>query len=148
MADLLILNGAVVSPAGSEALDIAVDGETVTALGPRGSLGSEARKASRSTARRLAPTSASPRTTLWNETSITVNGTIYNAWGLLYNNSPTPKFQPDRQTCWQALADGRLQVVATDHALVSLNDRFEVMSTMVDNMQAGQAAVELRVPLL
>ena len=47
-----------------------------------------------------------------------------------------------------ALADGDLQVVATDHALVSLKDRFETMGTTVDAMQAGQAAVELRVPLL
>jgi dihydropyrimidinase len=85
---------------------------------------------------------------LWDETPITVNGKTYNARGLLYNNFPTPKFGPDRETCWQALADGRLQVVSTDHALVSLKDRFEVMSTTVDNMQAGQAAVELRVPLL
>ena len=30
----------------------------------------------------------------------------------------------------------------------SLKDRFETMGTTVDNMQAGQAAVELRVPLL
>ena len=85
---------------------------------------------------------------LWDEPPITVNGKTYDARGLLYNNFPTPKFKPDRETCWQALADGRLQVVATDHALVSLRDRFETMGTTVDSMQAGQAAVELRVPLL
>ena len=85
---------------------------------------------------------------LWDESPITVNGVTYNARGLLYNNFPTPKFGPDRATCWEALHDGRLQVVATDHALISLRDRFEVMGTTVDSMQAGQAAVELRVPLL
>jgi dihydropyrimidinase len=85
---------------------------------------------------------------LWDESPIAVNGKTYDARGLLYNNFPTPKFRPDRETCWQALADGRLQVVATDHALVSLRDRFETMGTTVGSMQAGQAAVELRVPLL
>ena len=85
---------------------------------------------------------------IWDESPIEVNGTTYNARGCLYNNYPTPKFAEDRETCWQAIADGRLQVVATDHALVSLKDRFETMSTTIDNMQAGQAAVELRMPLL
>jgi dihydropyrimidinase len=85
---------------------------------------------------------------IWDDSPIEVNGTTYNARGRLYNNYPTPKFPADRETCWNAVADGRLQVVATDHALVSLKDRFETMSTTVDNMQAGQAAVELRIPLL
>ena len=85
---------------------------------------------------------------LWDESPIEVNGTTYNARGALFNNYPAPKFGPDRDTCWAALADGRLQVVATDHALVSLKDRFETMGTTVDNMQAGQAAVETRIPLL
>jgi dihydropyrimidinase len=85
---------------------------------------------------------------IWDESPIEVNGTVYNARGCLYNNYPVPKFAADRETCWNAIADGRLQVVATDHALVSLKDRFQTMSTTIDNMQAGQAAVELRVPLL
>ena len=85
---------------------------------------------------------------IWDDSPIEVNGTTYNARGRLYNNYPTPKFPADRETCWNALVDGRLQVVATDHALVSLKDRFETMSTTIDNMQAGQAAVELRIPLL
>jgi dihydropyrimidinase len=85
---------------------------------------------------------------IWDDSPIEVNGKTYNARGCLYNNYPTPKFTADRETCWQAIADGRLQVVATDHALVALKDRFETMSTTIDNMQAGQAAVELRIPLL
>jgi dihydropyrimidinase len=85
---------------------------------------------------------------IWDDSPIEVNGKTYDARGRLYNNYPTPKFADDRETCWNAIADGRLQVVATDHALVSLQDRFETMSTTVDNMQAGQAAVELRIPLL
>ena len=39
MHDMLILNGTVVTPAGSEALDVAVDGETIAAVGMRGHAG-------------------------------------------------------------------------------------------------------------
>lgn len=85
---------------------------------------------------------------LWDESPVDVDGTIYNHRGCLYNNYPTPKFKEDREACWQALATGDLQAVATDHALVSLKDRFETMGTTIDKMQAGQAAVELRVPVL
>src|SRR4029078_32618 len=42
--DMLILNGTVVTPAGSEALDVAVDGETISAIGMAGTLGTAARK--------------------------------------------------------------------------------------------------------
>jgi dihydropyrimidinase len=44
MYDLLIVNGTVVSPTGTEAYDVAVTGETITAIGERGSLGTEAAK--------------------------------------------------------------------------------------------------------
>ncbi len=53
---------------------------------------------------------------IWDESPIEVDGKTYNARGLLVNNYPTPKFGPDRDTCWEAIADDRLQVVATDHA--------------------------------
>ena len=39
MHDLLILNGTVVTPAGREALDVAVDGERIAAIGMPGTLG-------------------------------------------------------------------------------------------------------------
>ena len=39
MHDMLILNGTVVTPAGREALDVAVDGETIAAVGMPGTLG-------------------------------------------------------------------------------------------------------------
>src|SRR4051812_32625687 len=85
---------------------------------------------------------------LWDTSPVDVDGTIYPHRGLLFNNYPTPKFKDDRDACWAALVSGDLQAVATDHCLVSLKDRFEAMGTTVDSMQAGQAAVELRVPLL
>lgn len=84
---------------------------------------------------------------LWDETPIEIDG-VSHPRGPLYNNYPTPKQPEDRDACWAAIADDRLQVVATDHCLVALKDRFNVMGTTIDNMQAGQAAVELRVQLL
>jgi len=44
MYDLLIVGGTVVTATGSDASDVAVDGDTIAAVGPAGSLGSEARK--------------------------------------------------------------------------------------------------------
>jgi dihydropyrimidinase len=85
---------------------------------------------------------------LWDDSEFEVHGVTYKGRGALYNNYPVPKFGPDKDACWEALADGRLQVVATDHALVAVKDRFETMGTTVDAMQAGQAAVETRVPIL
>ena len=85
---------------------------------------------------------------LWDDSPVEAGGRIYPNRGALFNNYPTPKFAEDREACWRSIADGRLQAVATDHALVRLQDRFEVMSTTIDNMQAGQAAVELRLPVL
>jgi dihydropyrimidinase len=68
--------------------------------------------------------------------------------GLLWNNFPTIKTAEDQETLWAALADNRLQVVSSDHFAVSVADRYERMGTTIDSMQAGQAGVELRVPVL
>jgi dihydropyrimidinase len=84
---------------------------------------------------------------LWDETPIEIDGKTYGR-GLLQNNFPTVKFDEDRETCWNAIVDDRLQVVSTDHCLVDAKDRMEVMGTTVDAMQGGQAAVELRLPVL
>ena len=85
---------------------------------------------------------------LWDEAAVEFEGRTYEGRGLLYNNYPTIKFSDDRDQLWAAIADDRIQVVSTDHCLVSLRDRFEAMGTTVQSMQAGQAAVELRLPLL
>jgi dihydropyrimidinase len=85
---------------------------------------------------------------LWDDTPVEVNGRSYAGRGLLYNNFPTIKFAEDRDVLWQAVADDRLQVVSTDHCLVSIADRFEIMGTTVESMQGGEAAVELRLPVL
>jgi dihydropyrimidinase len=68
--------------------------------------------------------------------------------GLLWNNYPTIKFQEDQDLLWQGIADNRLQVVSSDHFLIKAVDRFEKMGTTIDSLQAGQAGVELRLPVL
>jgi dihydropyrimidinase len=85
---------------------------------------------------------------LWDDAPVEVDGRTYAARGLLYNNFPTIKFAEDREVLWHAIADDRLQVVSTDHCLVSARDRFEIMGTTVQSMQGGQAAAELRLPVL
>jgi dihydropyrimidinase len=85
---------------------------------------------------------------IWDETPLEAEGRVWGPRGLLYANFPTPKFKPDRDALWQAIADDRLQAVSTDHCSTTLKDRWEKMGTTVDSMQAGQSAVELRVPLL
>lgn len=86
---------------------------------------------------------------MWDDGPVEANGKVYQGRGLLINNYPTPKFPADRATCWEALADGRLSAVGTDHAAISVKDRFEMMGTRLDQfVQAGQAVTELRLPLL
>ena len=67
--------------------------------------------------------------------------------GLLWNNYPTPKYQQDQDLLWQALADGRLQTVGSDHFATSVADHYDKMGTTVDRMQAGHANIELRLPV-
>ena len=62
MHDMLILNGTVVTPAGSEALDVAVDGETIAAIGmPRARWGPRRARSSTPPAASSSP-AASTRT--------------------------------------------------------------------------------------
>jgi dihydropyrimidinase len=68
--------------------------------------------------------------------------------GLLWNNYPVIKYQEDQDVLWDAVADDRLQVVSSDHFATSVADRFEKMGTTIDSLQAGQASVEMRVPVL
>jgi dihydropyrimidinase len=67
--------------------------------------------------------------------------------GLLWNNYPTPKYQQDQELLWQALADGRLQTVGSDHFATTVADHYDKMGSTVDRMQAGHANVELRLPV-
>ena len=68
--------------------------------------------------------------------------------GLLWNNYPVIKHQADQDRLWSALAADELQVVSSDHFCTTAETRYEHMGTRVDNLQAGQAAVEMRLPVL
>jgi dihydropyrimidinase len=68
--------------------------------------------------------------------------------GLLWNNYPVLKSQEDQDVLWDAITDDRLQVVSSDHFATTAADRYEKMGTTVDALQAGQASVEMRVPVL
>jgi dihydropyrimidinase len=68
--------------------------------------------------------------------------------GLLWNNYPTIKSQADQDALWAALVEDRLQAVGSDHLGYSVEQRYEVMGTTVDQLQAGQAGVELRLPVV
>jgi dihydropyrimidinase len=85
---------------------------------------------------------------LWDDAEVEVEGQRFPYKGLLHNNYPTIKTAADREACWQALADGRLHTVGSDHALVSVRDRFLAMGVELPFVQAGQAANEIRVPLV
>jgi dihydropyrimidinase len=67
--------------------------------------------------------------------------------GLLHNNYPPPKRPEDREVLWAALADGRLQTVASDHFCTTVEDHLR-MGTTVDSMMAGHPNVELRLPVV
>ena len=68
--------------------------------------------------------------------------------GLLYNNYPVIKHQADQDRLWRALNADELQVVSSDHFSTTVETRYEQMGTRLDNLQAGQAAVEMRLPVL
>jgi dihydropyrimidinase len=68
--------------------------------------------------------------------------------GLLYNNYPTIKTQADQDVLWAGVADGRLQVVSSDHFLIKAVDRNTKMGVTIHDLQCGQAGVELRIPVL
>jgi dihydropyrimidinase len=68
--------------------------------------------------------------------------------GLLWATTPPIKSEDDRSALWQALADERLDVVASDHFVVSTKDKYETMGTTIESLMGGYDGVELRVPLL
>jgi dihydropyrimidinase len=69
--------------------------------------------------------------------------------GLLWNNIPPIKYETDRVELWEAIKDDQgLQVVSTDQFAATRAERYEREGTTIDSLQAGQAAVEVRVPIL
>jgi dihydropyrimidinase len=91
----------------------------------------------------------------YGETLITyLSATADDLWrgegnsGLLWANFPAIKEREDQAVLWEAVADGRLQVVSSDHMAYIKSDKFEKRGITVDTIGGGQAAVELRVPVL
>lgn len=68
--------------------------------------------------------------------------------GLLWNNYPVVKHQADQDRLWRAVLADELQAVSSDHFCTTAETRYKDMGTRVDNLQAGQAAVEMRLPVL
>ena len=75
-----------------------------------------------------------------------------NLWeegrGLTFNNYPTIKSKHDQDVLWAAIADNRLQGVSSDHFLIKKADRDTKMGVTIEDLQCGQAGVELRLPVL
>jgi dihydropyrimidinase len=78
--------------------------------------------------------------------------TADNLWederGLLYNNYPTIKTQADQDVLWEAIVDDRIQAVTSDHFLIKAADRMTKMGVTIEDLQCGQAGVEMRLPVL
>ena len=86
---------------------------------------------------------------LWDESPIEVDGKTYNARGAALQQLPDAEVRAGPRHLLggdhRRPAPGRRAPTTRSS---SLKDRFETMGTTIDSMQAGQAAVELRVPLL
>jgi dihydropyrimidinase len=72
---------------------------------------------------------------------------LWSEGGLLWNNFPTLKEKEDVDVAWQALQDGSLDTVASDHCALKAAERL-ALGTSVDTVRGGQAGVELRLPIL
>jgi dihydropyrimidinase len=68
--------------------------------------------------------------------------------GLLWATTPPVKYADDRDALWRALASHILDVVSSDHFVVSTKDKYEKMGTTIKSLMGGYDGVELRVPLM
>jgi dihydropyrimidinase len=85
---------------------------------------------------------------LWDRSPIEIDGQTFPDRGLIYNNYQDLKTAEDRERLWQALESGSLQAVSSDHFLAKAIDRYTHMGTTIPGVMSGQAAVELRIPVL
>lgn len=68
--------------------------------------------------------------------------------GLQYIMSPPLRTQQDCEALWEGLADGIIDVVATDHCSFSFAQKLQKGKTNIFNSPGGIPGVETRVPLL
>ncbi|HHD56090.1 MAG TPA: dihydropyrimidinase [Desulfobulbaceae bacterium] len=68
--------------------------------------------------------------------------------GLAYIMAPPPRRQVDCDALWEGLADGTIDVVATDHCSFSLAQKLRRGKDDIFNTPGGIPGIETRVPLL
>lgn len=68
--------------------------------------------------------------------------------GLQYIMAPPLRTQQDCDALWEGLADGTIEVVATDHCSFSFAQKLERGSTNIFDAPGGIPGIETRVPLL
>jgi len=71
-----------------------------------------------------------------------------NGKGLQYIMSPPLRTQQDCDALWEGLADGTIDVVATDHCSFSFSQKLNKGKTDIFKAPGGIPGVETRVPLL
>src|SRR5262249_54095313 len=143
---LVVCGGTVVTPRGSDALDIAVDGEQIAALEPPGSLANDAARGIDATGCLGIPGGGDPHCHWnlgWKETRAEGQE---DSWAAAWGGTTTLidfAFQEgevslhDAITAKRGEADGSMAVDYGLHALLSGNTSFEVMEEIGDVIRAG-----------
>jgi dihydropyrimidinase len=143
---LVVRGSTVVTPLGSEPLDIAVDGEKIAALEPPGSLANDAAKVIDATGCLVIPGGVDPHCHWnlgWKETR---SEGQEHSWAAAWGGTTTLidfAFQEGEVSLHDAItakreeADGSIAVDYGLHALLSGNTSFEVMEEIGDVIRAG-----------
>src|SRR4051812_799789 len=147
MHDLLIAGGTVVTPGGSEPLDVAVDGERIAALAPHGELGREARRVIDATGCLVIPGGVDPHVhyAMDFEGILTTEGPEFSAAAAYGGNTTVVDFafQAPPQTLHEAIADKQARLggaMAVDyglHTILTKEFSFDVVEEIGDVIRAG-----------
>ena len=144
--DLIVQGGTVVSPTGTEKLDIAVAGEQIVALEPPGSLGGDAARLIEADGCLVIPGGVDPHCHWnlgWKETR---SEGQEHSWAAAWGGTTTLidfAFQEGEVSLHDAVAakreeaDGSMAVDYGLHALLSGNTSFEVMEEIGDVIRSG-----------
>src|SRR5258707_9024063 len=147
MYDLLILNGTVVSPTGAESLDIAVDGETIAAIGAQGSLGTEATKVIDATGCLVIPGGIDPHVhyAMDFEHIVLTEGPPYSFAAALGGNTSVIDFafQEPPQGLMDAISDrkqefeGQMAIDYSLHAILTKGFSYDVVEEIGQAIREG-----------
>src|SRR5579872_240772 len=146
MYDLLIVGGTVVTPTAADACDVAVDGETITAVAPAGSLGSEAKRVIDATGCYVIPGGIDPHVhyAMNFENIILTEGPPYSFAAAIGGNTSVIDFafQEPPQGLMDAIAArkdefaGQMAIDYSLHAILTKTFSFDVVE------EIGQAIAE------